>query len=139
MSLTHWLIAEAIGMRPKAIRAARAVLILAGRRSAARLPPLDVFQRGNVMGDPVGVDRLGNRAVDAVEPNLGLLAPTSKSRARNRVRRCLLPSRSFLVRAGTAQTVLPVGKASTLPRSSFSQSAYLVITSRRRSTAVILR
>jgi hypothetical protein len=26
-----------------------------------------------------------------------------------------------------------------LPRSSFSQSAYLVITSRRRSTAVILR
>jgi hypothetical protein len=40
---------------------------------------------------------------------------------------------------GTAQTILPVGKARTLPRSSFSQSAYLVITSRRRSTAVILR
>jgi hypothetical protein len=34
---------------------------------------------------------------------------------------------------------LLVEKATTLPRSSFSQSAYLVITSRRRSTAVILR
>jgi hypothetical protein len=41
--------------------------------------------------------------------------------------------------AGTAQTVLAVRNAKTLPRSSFSQSAYLVITSRRRSTAVILR
>ena len=39
----------------------------------------------------------------------------------------------------TAQTVLAVGKARTLPRSSFSQSAYLVIISRRRSTAVIQR
>ena len=53
-------------------------------------------------------------------------------------------SARFLVGAdesygGTAQTVLPVGKARTLPRSSFSQSAYLIITSRRRSTAVILR
>jgi hypothetical protein len=41
--------------------------------------------------------------------------------------------------AETAQTVLPVGNARTSPRSSFSQSAHLVITSRRRSTAVILR
>ena len=69
---------------------------------------------------------------------------TSKSRARTERLARLLPSCSFLVRAaesyaGTAQTVLAVGKARTLPRSSFSQSAYLVITSRRRSTAVILR
>ena len=46
---------------------------------------------------------------------------------------------SSALRKVTAQMVLPVGKARTLPRSSFSQSAYLVITSRRRSTAVILR
>src|SRR5580693_4518900 len=38
-----------------------------------------------------------------------------------------------------AEAVLLVEKATTLPRSSFSQSAYLVITSRRRSIAVILR
>ena len=68
---------------------------------------------------------------------------TSKSRARTE-RLVAFPSCSFLVRAaesyaGTAQTVLPVGKERTLPRSSFSQSAYLVITSLRRSTAVILR
>ena len=71
-------------------------------------------------------------------------ARVSRFRARNRASRRLLPSCSFLVRAaesraGTAQTILPVGKARTLPRSSFSQSAYLVITSRRRSTSVILR
>ena len=40
--------------------------------------------------------------------------------------------------AGTAQTFLPVGKATILAGSVFSQSVY-IITSRRRSTAVILR
>jgi hypothetical protein len=64
-------------------------------------------------------------------------ARVSRFRPRNRApRRLVHAAESY---AGTAQTVLPIGKARTLPRSSFSQSAYLVITSRRRSTAVILR
>jgi hypothetical protein len=39
----------------------------------SRCPPLDVLQRVYAAGEPVA-DRLSNRAVDAVEPRLGLLA-----------------------------------------------------------------
>ena len=107
-------------------------------------PPLDVFQRGCIAGKLVDVAGLSDHVAEPVAPNPGLTVQPSKSRARNRAPRRLLPSCSFLARAvesyaGIAQTVLPLGKARTLPRSSFSQSAYLVITSRRRSTAVILR
>ena len=110
----------------------------------AAAPPFDVFQRGYVAGDPVDVDPLSNRAVDAVEPHLGLLAKPVNLALETARLVAFFQSCSLLVcaaesYAGTAQTVLPVGKARTLPRSSFSQSAYLVITSRRRSTAVILR
>jgi hypothetical protein len=49
-------------------------VLLAATTQAAACLPLDVFQRGYVAGDPVDVDPLSNRAVDAVEPYLGLLA-----------------------------------------------------------------
>ena len=88
--------------------------------------------------------QLSNRIADAVEPYLGLtLQPVDLALETERLLAFFHHAHSssalLKVMPGTAQTVLPVGKARTLPRSSFSQSAYLVITSRRRSTAVILR